>query len=122
MNATESSVPRHTRIVRMAGNPYLVLLSYRHHAVKKVSDPLPSYCLTYGASFCKGGLLSRFVVNKRAVSGTAAASRRFGADDTEDTQVVLHRRYAGLGRISNHLTNGLNLAVAFRTLAKHDVR
>ena len=41
--------------------------------------------------------------------------------DAQDGHVILHHRNAGLGAIADHLADVVDLAVALRTLAQHDV-
>src|SRR3954447_7611120 len=75
-----------------------------------------------GPASVSGGSWRGLVVDEGAVGGAAAAGRGPGADDAEDAHVVLQGRDARLGRVADHLADGVDLAVALRAFAEHDVR
>src|SRR5262249_26200825 len=88
----------------------------------KVRDALPHLFGTDRPTLRRRRIVFfRLVVDKRAVGRTAATARGSGTNDAEDGEVVLHRGDADLGDVADHLTDALDLPVAFGTCAEHDV-
>src|SRR5207237_6486958 len=74
-----------TRVVRMAGDPDLVLLGDRDDAVEEIGDARPDLVGGDAARF--GGLVPfRLLVVERAVARSAPPRRALGADDAEHRQ------------------------------------
>src|SRR6185437_3207096 len=106
---------RHPGIMRVAGHPYLVFRSHRHHAGEEIVDALPVGVRAQRADFGQLVFVWSLFVIPGAVGCRAAPRSAPDALYSQDAHVVLHRRDANLRAVFDHLLQSLNVAVTLRT-------
>ena len=93
--------------------------------IQEVSDALPILIGIHGSGFRfrseLAGCLSVGEPPSRQ-GRSAPALRPVGAEHAQQAHVVLDRRYAGLRTIADDRLDGFDVAIALRTLAKHNRR
>ena len=122
LDAAPAAPARHSRVLRVARQPYFVFARDRNHALEEVRDSLP---IRVGVDAARQGE-RRFLlcvgVDEGAVPGAAAPRRRTGPWDADDGQVVLDRWDAGASGVPDHLADVVDLPVARRILREQDGR
>ncbi len=105
---------RRVGIVRVAGEPDLVLLGHRHHALEEIVDALPVGVGIEQAGETGRRILGRLVPAERRIERAAAAALLGRAGDADDVEVVLGGRDARQGEVADELADAVDLPVAVR--------
>ena len=121
VNAAKALRLGHGGVVRMAGQAHLVLLRHGHDALHEIADALPGLLRAHRPGFGRRVPVGRLLVIESAVSGAAAARGGFRAHYAENRHVVFQQPDARLRCVADHLADVVDLAVALRALAQHDV-
>src|SRR5260370_24268429 len=121
MHTAKSFVARHSWVVRMARHLHVVVFGYGHDAFTEIRDPFPHGIPAHRSGLSEWRILLGLIVDECAITHSAASAHARGSHHAENRHVVLHGWNAGPRAIADHLANIVDLSVARRTAAQHDV-
>ena len=106
----------------MAGHPTLCSSATGIDALEEVRDALPVGVCVDTARLRSAAGPARLVVDERAVARAAAARRRLPfATTPRNVMLYLSAGMPARGGVADHLADVVDLAIAVRALAQHDV-
>src|SRR5262245_54953682 len=116
-------IVRQPRVLRVAGEPDLVLLGDRNDTFEEVGDAFPVVVrLDPACARLRFALFPGIGESPGAVAGSTAAGSACGSWHSEQRGIVLHALHTDGGAVFDVFLEALNVAVALRAFSEHDGR